>query len=905
LGNYDTNGDGILSAEEAANVSAIWVPYSTIADLKGIEYFTALTELRCYNNRLTALDVSNNTALMYLHCDHNQLTALDVSKNIALTHLYCHYNQLTELDVSNNAALNNLNCDGNQLTTLDLSKNTALTYLACDYNQLTALDVSKNTALNDLWCSNNQLTELNLSGCTALTILYCESNHLAELDVSNCPDDIYIGCDSGVRILRNKPTLISSLVDITTNTPVSVFRLRSNVLDATAQLIEAVVKSGIITDTGTKETLNKVARGLQIISSIYSGDFFKRFFTNILIPSILKSSGDDGDTEKFQLSESLSLNVTPGVFKTSEGTVKITLASSRDLSNDVYCMIASGDSGRFFKVPASAGSRRVFTAEFNAGELFASLDAGMIDIMCVSCVSDDEGICGMLMSNTAFVDWLKKDNTPDDTPPDNTPPEILTEYLADAITGTAYSVQLQSYGTTPITWTKSGTFPRGLTFSTSGLISGTPTKAGSFNITFTAKNAYGKVSKKLKLTVIEPVKITTASLKAGTIGKTYSVTLKAKGTKPITWSAEGLPSGLTINTKTGKISGKPTEYGQFSVNVTAENAAGSVTRTLPLTVKAIAPTLSGSLKKPTLNVPYSSGLKLSKGTVPITWSISGTLPTGLKFDTKTGIISGTPTSYAKSGYKITITAKNDAGSKSKRITLKVNGKAPVIKATLPKTATYGQPYNATLKATGSIPITFTVDRLPAGLSLNDGVISGTVTETTKSFKFTVYATNPVKTVKKSFTLKINTPKSKKETPPENTENDSDSETPSDNNAVEPNVTDNTENQTQTGNPQTDNQTESQKSGVPEGYVIVAELGTVSRDEAGMYDFDVALSDDVPAGAELMYIANSDLPSDDDEIAEFFDSTGNEITAVPEDRKISISIWLNPNTIYHPAIAVKH
>ncbi|MBR0279499.1 MAG: putative Ig domain-containing protein, partial [Synergistaceae bacterium] len=487
---------------------------------------------------------------------------------------------------------------------------------------------------------------------------------------------------------------------------------------------------------------------------------------------------------------------------------------------------------------------------------------------------------------------------------DNTKPEILTDTLPGGITGTAYSVQLQYSGTTPITWTRKGSFPTGLTLNSEGLISGTPRKAGNFTFTVTAKNQYGTYSKKYTVKVIESVKITTSSLKAGTIGKTYSVTLKAKGTKPITWSAEGLPSGLTINAKTGKISGKPTEYGQFSVNVTASNGAGSVSRTLPLTVKAIPPTLSGSLKKPTLNMPYSSGLKLSKGTAPITWTLTGTLPTGLTFDSETGIISGTPTSYAKSGYKITITAKNDAGSKSKRITLKVNGKAPVIKATLPKTATYGQTYTATLKATGSDPITFTVDKLPAGLSLNDGVISGIVMETAKSFKFTVYATNPVKTVKKSFTLKINTPKSKKETPPENTENDSDSETPSDNNAVEPNVTDNTENQTQTGNPQTDNQTESQKSGVPEGYIVVAELGTVSRDEAGMYDFDVTLSDDVPAGAELMYVANSETPSDDDEIAEFFDSTGKEITAVPEDRKISVSVWLNPNTIYHPAIAVK-
>ena len=87
-------------------------------------------------------------------------------------------------------------------------------------------------------------------------------------------------------------------------------------------------------------------------------------------------------------------------------------------------------------------------------------------------------------------------------------------------------------------------------------------------------------------------------------------------------------------------------------------------------------------------------------------------------------------------------------------------------------------------------------------------------------------------------------------------------------------------------------------------MIVAELGEVSRDMAGLYDFEIEMPDCIPEGSELVYISNSDEPSSDDEIAEFFDEEGNEISKVPESRKISVSIWLNPERIYRPVIAVK-
>jgi len=77
----DTNGDGLISSEEAEAVSLLNVdgilftndPTHGIADLTGIEAFTYLDTLKCNNNRLTSLDVSANTALKYLACRNNLL----------------------------------------------------------------------------------------------------------------------------------------------------------------------------------------------------------------------------------------------------------------------------------------------------------------------------------------------------------------------------------------------------------------------------------------------------------------------------------------------------------------------------------------------------------------------------------------------------------------------------------------------------------------------------------------------------------------------------------------------------------------------------------------------------------------------------------------------------------------
>ena len=189
---YDTDGNGSFSQAELDAVTEIIASYKGIQNLKGIEYFTALTSLGVSGNQLTSLDVSANTALTSLDVGANQLTSLDVSGCTALTSLYVSDNQLTSLDVSANAALESLYVSNNQLTSLDVSTNTALKSLEVGGNQLTSLDVSANAALESLYVSNNQLTSLDVSDHTALTSLDVsgiyndDGNKLALLDVSGC-----------------------------------------------------------------------------------------------------------------------------------------------------------------------------------------------------------------------------------------------------------------------------------------------------------------------------------------------------------------------------------------------------------------------------------------------------------------------------------------------------------------------------------------------------------------------------------------------------------------------------------------------------------------------------------------------------------------------------------------------
>ena len=153
----DTTGqkDGKLSQAERDAVTKISITNTNCTDLTGIAYFANLTELNCYHNQLTTLDVSKNAKLRILKCYNNGMEKLNLGDITHLTLLNCDDNNLTELDVSKNPDLEDLECRENKLRRVVIGKKYRLTTLYLRGNQLTSLDLSGTTReiwnLDNLW----------------------------------------------------------------------------------------------------------------------------------------------------------------------------------------------------------------------------------------------------------------------------------------------------------------------------------------------------------------------------------------------------------------------------------------------------------------------------------------------------------------------------------------------------------------------------------------------------------------------------------------------------------------------------------------------------------------------------------------------------------------------------------
>ena len=214
---WDANHDNRFSPSEITAAKSIQCDNlfggQPIKSLKGIEYFTEISELSCVYNNLTEIDLSHNTKLEYLNCHHNKLKELDVSGLPLLETFYCGQNKLQSIDVSKNKQLKDFSCTENPLNTLDVSQNTELEKLACVGNNLTELDVSKNKNLKILWCYQNKLSSLNLENQTELELLGCRENPLNVLSIS---------ANTKLKKLYVNKTNLTSL-DATNNTALEEF----------------------------------------------------------------------------------------------------------------------------------------------------------------------------------------------------------------------------------------------------------------------------------------------------------------------------------------------------------------------------------------------------------------------------------------------------------------------------------------------------------------------------------------------------------------------------------------------------------------------------------------------------------------------------------------------------------
>jgi hypothetical protein len=152
--------------------------------------------------------------------------------------------------------------------------------------------------------------------------------------------------------------------------------------------------------------------------------------------------------------------------------------------------------------------------------------------------------------------------------------------VPNMIVGTAISTITfsTSGGVAPYVYSISvGSLPTGLTLSSAGVLSGTPTIAGSYSFTVQVADSEltpQTATQSFTVNVAALLSITTTSLPAGTAAASYSAMLAATGgTTPYTWSLSSgtLPAGLTLSAA-GVISGTPTTPGTYTITVKVTDA---------------------------------------------------------------------------------------------------------------------------------------------------------------------------------------------------------------------------------------------------------------------------------------------------------------------------------------------
>lgn len=330
-------------------------------------------------------------------------------------------------------------------------------------------------------------------------------------------------------------------------------------------------------------------------------------------------------------------------------------------------------------------------------------------------------------------------------------PPVSIATVPPLFTGTVGTSYAQPFSATggqkPYTWSIPSGNTDGLTLdSVTGILSGNPQAAGTFNFTIQVVDAAGNsATSSFSLVVNTPALIITvgSTLQGGTVGVSYSQKLPVQasgGTGPYTWSLAGTPvPGLSLDANTLLLAGTPTTAGNFTLTIQVTDAQGAVaTRPIALTIAPATLTITTARQLPdaALSAAYSQQLAASGGQPPYKWSANG-LPVGLSINASSGLISGTPTTAGTFGIAVTVSDATLANFVDRfTMDVKLPAAPPVTVSGLPASVSAAQQYNLQVSLgssyaapiTGQAILTFSPDLGPT-----DGTIQFSSGGTTANF----------------------------------------------------------------------------------------------------------------------------------------------------------------------------
>ena len=613
-----------------------------IANLDGVQYFTNLRMLICRGNLLTVLPVLP-LSLTFLDCGFNQLTSL-LTLPAGLQKLYCFHNQLTTLPVLP-IGLQDLECYNNQLTSLPSLPVSLILGLRCENNQLTSLPTLP-VGLVRMSCFNNQLTDLPILPAT-LGFLSCFNNLLdfSDLEAINLSFSTIYDYNANPQTYNILPATQS----VGTNTTLTINGViggslnvyqwyKNNVLISGATSATYTKTNITNTDAGTYKcvvTSNYVGTGTTTGITITSSNVVVNIITcsTIAISPVNLPNGIIG-TAYSQTATQTGLTGTPtwsismgnlpsglsiapatGVISgtpnatigTSNFTVSVTngiCTQTKILSIVISCpiipitpilttiqnyVVGIAISNITLSASGVVGAT-TYTYAVTSGSLPAgiSLASGIISgtpttsavsgIFTITATASIGGCVGTAIYNYAVL----------------CPPLLFANATAvNATVGTPYMLNAGITGNTqPTIYSISPALPAGLIFNTStGAISGTPftpVALTTYNVVATQGTCIATHDYVFEIYPLVKFIPTTPTTTIAIIGTPYSLNAGATTTLgTLTYTvAPALPTGLSIDTITGLISGTPTIVtGTTNYVVTARfSASYSISKTFIITI---------------------------------------------------------------------------------------------------------------------------------------------------------------------------------------------------------------------------------------------------------------------------------------------------------------------------------